>query len=81
MMKKLGKIFTVKDLPPEMIPLRDLWRDAMEELSSSIKLKPSKMRALEDFIACLSEILTQACTSRNIRKGYVEAGMIDEHKC
>ena len=70
MMKKLGKIFTVKDLPPEMVPLRDLCRDAMEELSSSIKLKPSKMRALEDFIACLLEIPTQACTSRNI-----------EHKC
>jgi hypothetical protein len=43
-----------------------------------IKLKRSKRAALEDFLTCLPTTMMKAMTPGNIKKGFIENGMLDE---
>lgn len=59
-------------------------RDDIEELfaihlaQKGLKLGYRKKKALVDFLLCLPEILESVMKKKNIKKGFVEGGMVDE---
>jgi len=56
--------------------IRDLF--ALHLRTNGLELNHRKKKALVDFLLCLPEMLESAMKKSHIKKGFVEAGMIDE---
>jgi hypothetical protein len=69
--------YTVKNIPAERCPMKALMSDAFKEKLEDLKLALNKRHSLVDFISTLSVMATKACTVKNIRHGFIKAGMID----
>ena len=71
----LNRTFTSKDKPSSQIQMM-----VSKQLDSDerINIKAENKKALLDFVGQIGAILVQAATPKNIKKGFVEIGMIDE---
>lgn len=72
---KLNKTFTSKDKPNSQIQSMVAHK---LELDARIHLKSDNRKALLDFVGQIGAILIHAATPKNIKKGFVEIGMIDK---
>jgi len=74
--------FTTSDLSADCVPMKKLLLKAFasDDKLACLSLKPSKKNALIDFLSVLPEVATKACTPKNIRHGFIEAGYIDPDK-
>jgi hypothetical protein len=82
LIKQLVQTVTIADLPADQSPLKRAIAAQFQALTAEAKLnlRPNKYKALIDFIACLPEMLTKACTRENIVHGSTANGMLDQKK-
>jgi hypothetical protein len=82
LIKQLVQTVTVADLPADQSPLKRAIAAQFQALTAQgkLNLRPNKYKALIDFIACLPEMLTKACTRENIVHGSTANGMLDQKK-
>ena len=80
-MHKLQKEVTVSNKTYQTHPMNRKVAAAFESLhhEKRLLLKPSKKKALIDFISCLPQMITKAVTHSNVVHGFKQNGMVD-HK-
>ncbi|EJK76050.1 hypothetical protein THAOC_02207, partial [Thalassiosira oceanica] len=78
--KELLPNYTATNLPPGRCPVKDRVSTAFltEPKLQSLKLRSTKKGALIDFLAVIGDVATRACSSKNIRDGFVAGGYIDD---
>ena len=78
--KKILPEYTATDLPADRSPVKDklVGKWATDEDLLSLALKGNKKSTLIDFLAVLPDVVTKACDSKNIRTGFIAAGIIDK---
>ena len=73
---------SLENVPTERHPMKLLITAAFARLAKEgrLVLKPTKSKALIDFISCQPQVSTKALTRDNIMHGFFEAGYIDKVK-
>jgi hypothetical protein len=80
-LKALKKKHTVYNVDPSNHPLKKKIHNAFVRGELAVlNLSDNKVKALVDFLSTLPDIMAKAATSTNIKFGFLENGMIDEHK-
>ena len=61
-----------------MCPMKKLLTESFDGVLKCVNLQSGKRRHLIDFLCVLPDIVNRSCTQKNIRQGFIEAGMIDK---
>ena len=80
--KELLPHYTVKDIPPERHSMKELIFNAFLEhkVLKQLSLANNKKNAIIDFLSTLPDVASKACTTSNIRHGFIQAGIIDKDR-
>ena len=77
-MQKQQQVNNLKDVPVDRHPMKAAITEAFFKLTKEVKLslKPSKSKALVDFISCQPHVSKNAVKGENIKHCFHEVGYI-----